>query len=58
MNTSQPDDAFQEILNSGIASVRCGNCGADTIMNSAYAQHVNGPLLSCRHCRNPGPTRT
>ena len=59
MNPPTPDtDPFDEIFNSGIISVRCGNCGTDTIMNAAYARYVPGPLLSCRHCRTPGPPRT
>lgn len=33
-----------------VVPVRCGNCGADTVMNAMYAQHVT-ELQNCRHCR-------
>ena len=53
MNTTdQPSPDFEEILDSEITSVRCGRCGADTIMNSVYTKHVKGPLLSCGRCRS------
>jgi ribosomal protein S27E len=48
----QGEASFEEILHSEIVSIRCGGCGADTIMNSAYRQYVSGPLLSCRNCRH------
>jgi hypothetical protein len=54
----QVNNDFDEISNSEIVSIQCGGCGADTIMNSIYGKHVQGLLLSCRHCRQPGPART
>ena len=51
-------DEFTQILQDAVVSKRCGDCSTDTIMNSAYARYVPGPLLSCRHCRTPGLPRT
>lgn len=33
-----------------VVQVRCGNCGADAVMNAMYAKHVT-ELASCRKCR-------
>lgn len=33
-----------------VVPVRCGNCGAETVMNAMYAKHVT-KLNSCAKCR-------
>lgn len=43
---------FNELLQEAVVNKRCGNCGADTIMNARYARYVQGNLLSCGRCRN------
>jgi hypothetical protein len=42
-------DAFAD-LNPDVVPIKC-QCGADTVINKAYAQYVKGPISGCKACR-------
>jgi hypothetical protein len=45
------DDFFQAVMRADVVNVTC-QCGAQTVMNAAYAKHVPGlRIQSCRECR-------
>jgi len=45
------NDLLKEIGNAEVVPVKCLNCGADTVINAAYAKYVRSPISSCRLCR-------
>jgi len=52
-NDSGPLKALQEHfaeLNLDTVPIKC-QCGADTVINKAYAQYVKGPISGCKECR-------
>ena len=48
------DPKVNELINSvgreEVVAIKC-KCGADTVINAAYAKYIKGPLSSCSKCR-------
>lgn len=41
---------LEAVDKSDVVSVKC-QCGADAVVNKAYAKYISGPLSSCKECR-------
>jgi len=49
-NSGPLNELMKSISNMETVPIKC-KCGADTVINAAYAQYVKGPLDSCSNCR-------
>jgi hypothetical protein len=52
-DSSKNSDYFAPIMKQEVASVKCAQCGCDTVVNTVYLPYlVDGRIESCRQCRD------
>lgn len=49
-NDPKVNELITSVGNEEVVAIKC-KCGADTVINAAYAKYVRGPLESCSKCR-------
>jgi hypothetical protein len=44
-------DFFEEVLHSQVATVVCGSCGSEVVVNKVYLPYLpSGRVRSCKKC--------
>jgi len=51
MSNEVGSDYFREVLESEVATVVCGNCGSEVVVNKVYLPYLpSGRVKSCKNC--------
>lgn len=51
MAGSPCQEFLKGLQDASVVPRKCKNCGADVVINAAYAKYVPGDVESCRFCR-------